>query len=173
MGSSQRERGRESGSSWLWCPWRRPGAILIPATFFGQFVLDVLNITIESFQIAAGVLLMLPAIRLVESGLPMRVESIDPEDTALTRAFVPLATPLLAGPSAIATAVVFRETLGAGDTVIAIVAILALTAAAFATTASIIGFLGRTLILIMAKMVGILLTAIAVQLIFRGLSAVL
>ena len=149
------------------------GAILIPATFFGQFVLDVLNITIESFQIAAGVLLMLPAIRLVESGLPMRVESIDPEDTALTRAFVPLATPLLAGPGAIATAVVFRETLGAGDTVIAIVAILALTAAAFATTASIIGFLGRTPILIMAKMVGILLIAIAVQLIFRGLSAVL
>jgi multiple antibiotic resistance protein len=91
----------------------------------------------------------------------------------LTRAFVPLATPLLAGPGAIATAVVFRETLGGVSTVGAIVAVLAFTAVLFGVTTRIFGTVGRTPVLIMAKIVGILLTAVAVQLIFRGLGAVL
>lgn len=147
-------------------------AILIPATYFGGSVLSVLGIGIESFQIAAGILLLFPAVRLVEHGLPMDPADVDAADSLIARAFVPLGTPLLAGPGSIATAVVFRETLGAGVTVAAIVAILALTGVLFAVTARIMALLGRTAVLVMARMVGILLTAIAVQLIVRGVGAI-
>ena len=149
------------------------GAILIPATFFGGSVLDVLNISVESFQIAAGILLIIPAIRLVESGMPMKIAEPEPADMMMTRAFVPLATPLLAGPGAIATAVVFRETLGGVSTAGAILVILLFTAILFAAAARVVGLVGRTPVLVLAKIVGILLTAVAVQLIFRGLDALL
>ena len=165
---SARERGVVAVVSVL-----AAGAILVPATFFGGFVLEVLNIRIESFQIAAGILLIIPAIRLVESGLPMKIGELNGSDGVLTRAFVPLATPLLAGPGAIATAVVFRETLGGVPTVGAILAVLAFTAVLFIIANRITGIVGRTPMLILSKIVGILVTAVAVQLIFSGLSAVL
>ncbi len=103
----------------------------------------------------------------------MKIGELNGSDRVLTRAFVPLATPLLAGPGAIATAVVFRETLVGVPTVGSILAVLAFTAVLFIIANRITGIVGRTPMLILSKIVGILLTAVAVQLIFSGLSAVL
>lgn len=148
------------------------GALLVLATFYGRFALRVLNISIESFQIAAGVLLLLPAIRLVDRGVLIDPAEASTDRGIVSRALVPLAIPLLAGPGAIATAVVYGETRGGGVTVVAIVAVLTLTLALLALTTRIVRLVGETGLRVMAKVVGILLTAIAVQLIVGGLDRI-
>ncbi|MBM4436586.1 MAG: MarC family protein [Actinobacteria bacterium] len=148
------------------------GALLLLATFYGRFALRVLNISIESFQIAAGLLLLLPAIRLVDRGVLVDPAEAGADRGIVSRALVPPAIPLLAGPGAIATAVVYGETRGGSVTVIAIVAVLALTLALLALTTRIVHIVGDAGLRVMARVVGILLTAIAVQLIVGGLDRI-
>ena len=70
---------------------------------FGELVLRYLDVSIESLSIAGGLLLLLVALEMLRG---TDFPTGDSEDVAL----VPLATPLVAGPGAIATAIVlWRE----------------------------------------------------------------
>ena len=147
------------------------GALLVFFSLGGQEALDFLGISADSFKVAAGLLLLLPAYRLVEHGQPMEVsqeEALDPIQVAL----VPLATPLLAGPGALATATSLSQTLGPGTTILAIVLVLALSLALFAGARWLFVWLGPAPLRLMSRLVGILLFAIAVDFILDGLSAI-
>lgn len=141
--------------------------------FGGREVLDYLDISQESFQIAAGALLLFPAYRLVEQGepwaeLPEEGDEIGPYQLA----FVPMAIPLLAGPGALATAVTFADTTGQGTTLAAAATVLAGTTALFVASSAIVRAVGRPPLRIAARLTGVLLMAIAVDLIVTGLDAV-
>src|ERR1700736_5335344 len=71
------------------------GGVVVVFALFGRLILDYLHVSVESLTIAGGLLLLLVA-------LPMlRGEEMEQPETA-NIALVPLATPLLAGPGAIA-----------------------------------------------------------------------
>jgi multiple antibiotic resistance protein len=137
----------------------------------GASVLDFLGISLEGFQIAAGLLLLPAAYRLVMEGQPGEArqgEALEPLDMAL----VPLATPLIAGPGALAVTTSFSDSLGRGVTIGAFSLVLALSLVAFLFADALFRLLGSTLLRLLARLVGILLFAIAVDLVLDGARAV-
>ncbi len=146
------------------------GALLALFSVAGSEVLAFLDISSESFRVAAGLLLLLPAYRLVTEGQPAEViapSAADPIELAL----VPLAMPLIAGPGALATATALTASLGLGRTLAALSAVLVLSFAAFAAADWLFHWLGRAVLRLLARLVGLLLFTIAVEFILTGVRA--
>ena len=98
------------------------GALILGFAMFGELVLRYLDVTIESLSIAGGLLLLLVALEMLRG---TDFPTGDAEDVAL----VPLATPLVAGPGAIATAMVlWRDHPGGGGHAAVILGIVAAVA---------------------------------------------
>ncbi len=144
------------------------GVILVFAAF-GQSIIDLLNMSIEALQIAGGLLLVLLALELLRPGAAA--------DRAAYRnvALVPLGTPLLAGPGTIATAMLYmRRTETLSDVAsIALALISALCVVYIAMRFA--GALARALrddgIDLISRVMGLILAAIAVQLIASGIAS--
>jgi multiple antibiotic resistance protein len=79
-------------------------AILLIALLIGEWVLEFFGISIHSFRVAGGILLLLMSIDMLfgNKNIPTPGDSVDGE-TNSSLAIVPLSTPLLAGPGAIST----------------------------------------------------------------------
>src|SRR5260221_7296581 len=80
------------------------GGLIIGFALFGGLGLDYLNVSVDSLSIAGGLLLLLVALEMLR-GMDYPEEGATRADVAL----VPLATPLLAGPGAIATVIVLSR----------------------------------------------------------------
>jgi multiple antibiotic resistance protein len=142
------------------------GALMIGFALIGRFVLEYLHVSVEALSISGGLLLLLVALEMLRGLDSPDAES---EDVAL----VPLATPLVAGPGAIATIIVLvrqnteaaeRVGVGAGLLLALLTVGAALLAAqwlARVLPASFVSFLTRVF--------GLLLSAIAVQLVVDGI----
>ncbi len=146
------------------------GALLTLFALSGREALAFLGISAESFRVAAGLLLLVPAYRLVAAGQPLdhvEREAASPIELAL----VPLAMPLIAGPGALATTIAFTEVRGAPATILAFTVVLALSFAAFAAAGLLLEWLGRALLRLISRLVGILLFTIAVEFVLDGLRA--
>ena|SRR5438094_8524033 len=131
---------------------------------FGQQILRYLGITVPALQGAGGLLLILVALELLTG------KQEDSEDAPTTNvALVPLGTPLLAGPGAIVATIVFvRRADGWGDWLAIIAGIVAVhlalyLALRFATV--ILRVIREGGVLLVTRISGLLLSAIAVQLI--------
>jgi multiple antibiotic resistance protein len=142
--------------------------MLVGFSLGGNEVLDFLGIEPSSFRVAAGLLLMLPAYRLITEGQPASVDGAA-RDGPLEFALVPLATPLIAGPGALAATTSFSQTLGRETTIAAVSIVLLLTFAAFAAADWLFRLAGAALLRLAARIVGILLFAIAVDFVLDGL----
>ena len=141
------------------------GLLVLGFALVGRLVLEYLHVSVESLSIAGGLLLLLVALEMLR-GLDSAPEST--EDVAL----VPLATPLVAGPGAIATVIVLVQNnpdvggrigvLGGILLALGVVGASLLLAERLGRVlpASLIGFLTRVF--------GLLLSAIAVQLVVDG-----
>jgi multiple antibiotic resistance protein len=136
----------------------------------GVEVLDFLGISPSSFQVAAGVLLVFPAYRMVERGEGIEVQGGKGEEAMLGIALVPLATPLLVGPGALAATVSFSQSMGPEVPVIGAGAVLAASWAAFMGSDLVFRLLGEAALRLLTRLVGILLMAIAVDFILEGAS---
>lgn len=145
-------------------------ALLLVFALAGREVLDFLDISVDSFKVAAGFLLLPTAYRLLERGQSIDIsagEEADPVQIAVA----PLATPLIAGPGALATAISLSDTLGRTPTVLGAGLVLLLTFVAFTAAAWVFQVLGASLLRLLSRLVGILLVAIAADFILEGLSA--
>jgi multiple antibiotic resistance protein len=143
------------------------GVLIVGFALFGGVILNYLKVSVHSLSIAGGLLLLLVALEMLR-GMDSTVQG-GAEDVAL----VPLATPLVAGPGAIATVIVLgRQHASAGGRAavllgaIGAVLVVGITLqlaerVARVLPASIIAFLTRVF--------GLLLSAIAVQLIVNGI----
>jgi multiple antibiotic resistance protein len=146
-------------------------AFLLLALFAlgGEEVLDFMGISPQSFQVAAGALLVLPAYRMVERGQSLEVSGADGARADVFQvALVPLATPLLSGPGALATAVSLSQDMGAGLTVAAAAAVFLLAWALFVWAEAVFRLLGESALRVLTRLVGVLLMAIAVDFILEG-----
>ena len=154
--------------------WQAPAiSFLVISTFAlcGKFILSYLHIGVPALQGAGGLLLLLVALQLLTGqGNASSPKAADGVNVAL----VPLGTPLLAGPGAIAAVIVaVSQADGHGAAYVAIAAaivtvhlVLALVLRFSTVLIRILGVGGVTLV---AKIAGLLLAAIAVQLIANSI----
>ena len=138
--------------------------VIVSFALFGQQILDYLGIGIPALQGAGGLLLLLVALDLLTG----RAE--DPREVQdVNVALVPLGTPLLAGPGAIVATIVFvRRADEVGDYFALGLAILAVHLALFLAlrfSGGIIRVIRDSGIVLVSRVAGLLLSAIAVQLV--------
>lgn len=141
--------------------------MLLAFSLGGEEVLDYLGIEPESFRIAAGLLLLPPAYRLVMEGQPGPVEAarpVGPWDFAL----VPVATPLIAGPGALAATTSLSAQVGTGTTIAAFSIVLLITLVSLSAAVWLFNLAGEALLKLLARVVGIVLFAIAVDFVLDG-----
>jgi multiple antibiotic resistance protein len=156
------------------------GAILIGAALLGDWLFRALGISLPAFRIAGGLLLFAIAFEMV-FGIRMRREGQAAEEAVEEHvrnvAAFPLAIPLLAGPGAI-TAVVLLAGRAAGNLlltglVLGVVVVVALSCyVAFILAGRISRLLGMTGNIVLSRLLGVLLAALAVQYVVDGIRSV-
>jgi len=142
-------------------------AVLVTFVFVGGPFLRLLGLSELSLQIGSAVVLMLVALRMV---FPTP-EGIFGHSPAGEPFIVPLAVPALAGPSALATVLllVAREPARSWQWVAAIVVVMAISAVVLAFAERIMQLLGERVTLAFERLLGLVLAAIAVELMLRGI----
>lgn len=143
----------------------RAGIVLLVFVFLGNVILDFFHISLQSFRIAGGIILLLIGLQLL---FGLRFSS-DPEIMADDLSVVPLATPLIAGPGMITAVVIFSKEYGYLITIIGIVANLVLSWVLFRYASYIVKFLGKGGTLMFVKFMSLILVAIGVEFIRSGL----
>ena len=157
------------------------GAILLGAALLGDWLFRTLGISLPAFRIAGGLLLFSIASEMV-FGVRLRRESEAAEEAVEERArnvaAFPLAIPLMAGPGAITATVLLSgradgnaSLLGLLIAVVVLVAIACFFAFIFARWIS--RLLGLTGNIVLSRLLGVLLAALAVQFVVDGIRAVL
>jgi multiple antibiotic resistance protein len=144
--------------------------VIVVFAIFGQSILNYLGITLPAMQAAGGLLLLLVALELLTG------RADEPSQTKdVNVALVPLGTPLLAGPGAIVATIVFVQRVDdTGDLVAVAAGIVAVHVALWLFLRFSVGVIrvikdsGVTLI---SRIAGLLLSAIAVQLIADAVRA--
>jgi len=144
----------------------------------GDKLLSFLGISFPAFRISGGLLLFLIALEMVfERRNRRREQNVDSQDQgpAHDPSVFPLATPLLAGPAAIATVVLLvggqQGDLAGQAVVFGVVYLLLLLALAMFFLGGVIErLLGRTGVLVLSRLFGMLLAALAVQFVLDGLA---
>lgn len=137
----------------------RAGIILLIFVFLGNAILDFFHISIQSFRIAGGIILALVGLQILFNIRFGNDEERKNEDISV----VPLATPLIAGPGMITTAVIFSKEYGYLVTILAIAGNLVLSAILFRFADIIVKILGRAGTVLFAKVMGLILVAIGVE----------
>ena len=144
----------------------------------GDSALAFIGISMPAFRISGGLLLFLIAVEMVfEKRTQRREENTAPEEKSPSAdpSVFPLATPLIAGPAAIATMVLLvGEHQGdlAGQAMMfgVLYGLLALVLIAFLLGGLIERALGRTGVLVITRLFGMLLAALSVQFVLDGLA---
>jgi multiple antibiotic resistance protein len=132
--------------------------------FFGQFILNVMGISVGSFAIAGGTILLVLSVKYMITG--HMVDTAREEMVAV----VPIGTPLLTGPATITT-LIFLNTQFPTYIVLLSFALNMLVAwLIFISGDKIISFMGQGGIKAISKVFSLLLAAIAIDLIIRGLN---
>ncbi|TWG95109.1 multiple antibiotic resistance protein [Nocardioides sp. J9] len=138
--------------------------------FFGQKILDYLHISLPALQCAGGLLLLLIALELLTGKEEEYAASGD-----ANIAMVPLGTPLLAGPGAIVAVMLFVKQIddwGSGLSVaIGIVLVHIALWAAMRYSLPILRLIRESGVLLVTRIAGLLLSAIAVQLVADAVRA--
>ena len=157
--------------------------------FFGKWIFQAFDITLDAFRIGGGALLFLSAVGLVNGKVEDKkapavddkkshvVEDDDTDSRISNIAVVPLAIPVTVGPGTIAALLV----IGADTTAMKmqLVSASALIAALFCLTSILFlsswieQKLGRNVIVILSKITGLVLAAMASQMIFTGIRRIL
>ncbi len=143
----------------------------------GRFLLDRLGIQLYAFDMAGGALLFLVAVDML-FGRPSGARETQTEaDEAMTRediSIFPLAIPMIAGPGTIATTILYVDI--ATPHPLDLLAVVAAIASALLTawivmrsSLYLVRLFGRTGIMVLSRILGILLAALALQFILNGI----
>lgn len=150
--------------------------ILIISLLIGQNLLNMFHISLDSFRVAGGMLLMSIAFSMMSGKLGEDKQNKQEKSEYVSKeqvAVVPLAMPLMAGPGAISSTIVYSarypailDTLG----IIATVAVFAvLSWLLFRSAPYIVRLLGQTGINVITRIMGLVLGALGVEFIANGL----
>ena len=154
--------------------------ILTAASMAGNSLLDFFGVDIHVFKTAGGIFLLLIALNMLQAKGPLtrttpreQSEAIEKEDISV----VPLAIPLLAGPGAISTVIIFSSSMETFDAKAVFIGIIVLVSLALWPIFMLAKWLGdkvgATGINIAVRIMGLILASIAVKFIFEGVKAYL
>lgn len=151
--------------------------ILLVTLFFGELILHFFGISIDSFRVGGGILILLMSINMLHAKTSHVKQTDEEADESIAKesvAIVPLAMPLLAGPGAIST-VILAAHKGVGITHYLIIAggtlLLSLVVwSVLRLSPWISARLGATGINVFTRIMGLVLAAIAVEFIANGIS---
>jgi multiple antibiotic resistance protein len=144
--------------------------VAIAFMFAGKWVLNKLGITIQDFQIAGGALLFVIAVRLLLPGTQKFVVS---EGRDKDVGVFPLGTPLITGPAVLTTTLMMLDSYGKAVTFVALVLNMLIVWITLVQADSIMKVMGSNGTRAFAKIMYILLAAIAVMMIRRGVEGIL
>jgi multiple antibiotic resistance protein len=139
------------------------GLVAVGFLLVGQRVFAAVGISVSDFQIAGGLILFILAARDLTQ--PERAPAKLPEDFGV----VPLGMPLIAGPALITTLLLLVQTQGMPVTVAALAVNLGIVVMAFVGSEWLGRRVGETGLRAISKIISMLLAAIAVAMIRRGL----
>lgn len=149
--------------------------ILLFTLFFGEKLLIFFGISIHSFMVSGGILLMLMAISMLQAKTSETVQNKDEAEESEVKEsidVVPLSMPLLAGPGAISAVILYAQS-GSGSTHFLVISLeIIVVAAILWVVISWIPWLTRHLsqtgINIFTRLMGLILSALAVEFIAAG-----
>lgn len=145
------------------------GILMLSFLFFNDIVFDLLNIELESFKVAGGVILFILGLQIVLGieigGSSAGHKSLSSPDRVGKKAMagVIIGTPIMCGPGAITTVMILGAQDGLLITFIAILLALVCIWLILVFSTFIKKILGETILVILSKIMGLLLTAIAVH----------
>ena len=144
---------------------------------FGTAILDIMGISMSSFKIIGGLFLIAIAFQMVleqrQSRRQNTAEVALDDESIQSLAIFPIAIPLIAGPGAMTTALLIAETNAINTTetlinFIPILIIIILVAFAMWLSASLSKTVSPTIIIVVQKIFGILLGALAIEFVVAG-----
>ncbi len=141
--------------------------LAISFIFLGKAIFSFLGITVGDFMVAGGAILFAISIRDI-----MRTEARQLE-SGEQMGVVPLGTPLIAGPAVLTTSLLLVEEYGVIPTLISVTANLLIAGFALNLSGLLSRFLGEAGTKALSKIMHLLLAAIAVMMIRKGLAQVL
>lgn len=145
-------------------------AIVVAVAFlwFGPALLRFLNISVPDFMIAGGILLFAISLSDLLTGTKKEIAA-DPASPGS----VPIGIPLITGPAVLTTCILLTSMYGRGVTTAAVVVNIMLAGAVFLAAGPLTRVLGRTGMKTVSKLASLLLAAIGVMLIRKGIVEVL
>ena len=144
--------------------------VIVTFALFGNALLDYLNISLAELQGAGGILLLITGLGLLTGSL-VESESATSQNIAL----VPLGTPLLAGPGAIVTTMLYVQKADNGGQLtslaLAIIAVHIIIGITFMFSTKILAVIKDSGVTLLARIAGLLLSAIAVEMIVSSIKS--
>jgi len=143
--------------------------ILSAFLFFGKFILRGMHISQPALSIGGGVVLFLIAIRMIFPRRQSGTDATEPDDDEPL--IVPLAVPLVAGPSAMATLILFSTQYPDRlvDWLIALIAAWLAASAVLVSADFLRRALGRRGLAATERLMGMILTTMSVQMLLSGI----
>lgn len=170
-GLTEQERGRIVRTTSI-----AVAVVLVVAALIGKTLLNFFGVSIASFKVGGGVLLMLMAIAMMQgrhSQSKQTPEEAEEAEDKESIAVVPIATPLLAGPGAISTVIIYANESARpahiGLIILSSLIVALVTWAALRVAEPISRMMSKTAINVATRLMGLLLAAIAVEFISSGL----
>ncbi|MFA4943942.1 MAG: MarC family protein [Lentisphaeria bacterium] len=151
----------------IWQSVATAAAVSLAFLLLGKGVLKLLGITVADFMVAGGVLLFALALNDLLSVQGHRRRQPDPEGLGV----VPLGVPLISGPAVLTTSLLLVDLHGFAPTALALVANIAAAGVVFAAAPWIYRWLGKAGTRALSKLASLLLAAIAVMMVRKGLVA--
>lgn len=148
---------------------------LLIFTFFGNEILNIFGITIAAFKVAGGILLLLSALDMMRSTPSEPALESKENQTPIALGIVPLAIPLMAGPGAISTIIIYssyHDSIEHGILIGGVIITISVVIYFIFRSALGVGkILGSTTSLVMNRVMGLIIASIAIEFIMDGFAA--
>lgn len=151
--------------------------VMVVSVIGGQLILDLFGIRIASFQVVGGILVMIIAFSMLNANLGRTRHTPEEDEEAMDKedvSIVPLGIPLIAGPGTISAVILYSHESEHWYDMLTVIAacLIVVTATYFSLRASglIAKALGQTGVNVVTRIMGLILAAVAVEFLARGLS---
>ena len=147
---------------------------LIIFTYFGQAILNIFGISIAAFRIAGGILLLLTALDMMRSDDGEQPVERTTNSKSMAIGIVPIAIPLLSGPGAISTIIVYANAHQSMEHLLlvslVIITVALLVYLTFRLALAMGPLLGDTATTVMNRVMGLIVASIAIEFILHGIA---
>jgi multiple antibiotic resistance protein len=140
-------------------------SIAVVMAITGPILFDVFGITLDSFRVAGGLVLLILAYNMVKPGEEKEHREIKNIDALTTI----IATPMLTGPAVISFITVKAYEIGRTDILTHVVAAFVLVGAVFFVFSLLVSKINPKLVNILSRILGLFLMAVAIEMISKGI----